>query len=347
MKLEESYQLLLSDTLVPDIFIIEYLPSMDGLAVKLYVYLLLAVRRQRTITEQDMARRMGVDLEQVKVALLELAEHHLILLKEKGMEICDLKTQEIEKTYRPKTTSTPLEILSQTNYSKREKLMADISKTFFQGLMSPSWYTEIDSWFDRYRFDPEVIYALFQECSRRNKLDSKAYISRVAENWSKRQIITYQDLNDYFISYEKISKLSRKIGRKLRKTMTEYDEEIIARWVEKMGYDFDIIELALRKTVKLAQPNLAYIDRILQEWFSHQLRDAEAINKYEDEKAARTGAVRNAANRSGATGASRSPAQPSNVGNFEQREYSEDFFNEFYENMDSDASGKSEGGGSV
>jgi DnaD/phage-associated family protein len=330
VKLEETQKLLLSDTLVPDIFITEYLPALDGLAVKIYIYLLLAVRKNRRITENDLARRMGTDKESIQVALLALSDLKLLDIKADGLEILDVKAQEIERTYRPKTASTPLEIMSQNNvFTQREQLIHDISKTFFQGLMSPSWYAEIDSWFDRYRFEPEVIYALFQECSRRNKLDNRAYISKVAENWSARKIITYQDLNAYFLSYENIKKITRKVGRKLRKTMTEYDEEIVSRWVEKMGYDFDIIELALRKTVKLSQPNLAYIDRILQEWFSHQLRDAVSINAYEEAKAARLSASAN--NRQ----QNQRGSKPANIGNFDQRDYSDDFFNEFYEPLKS------------
>jgi DnaD/phage-associated family protein len=339
MKLEENHKLLLSDTNVPDIFIVEYLPVLDGLAVKAYIYLLLAVRRHRSVTEADLVRRMGSDAESVKIALLQLASHNLILIKEKGLEICDVKSQEIEKVFKPRTSTTPLEMMAQpNNFSRREKLMADLSKTFFQGLMSPSWYTEIDSWFDRYKFEPEVIYALFQECSRRNKLDSKAYISRVAENWAGLNIVTYQDLNAHFLSYEKISRISKKIGRKLRKNMTEYDEEIVTRWVEKMGYDFDIIEIALRKTVKLAQPNLAYIDKILQEWVSHQLKDPAAIEAYEKEKAARAGANRN----SSANLRSGGNQKPANVGNFDQREYSENFLEEFYEPMDDKSNNRAE-----
>lgn len=328
MKLEENQKLLLSDTLVPDIFITEYLPALDGLAVKVYIYLLLALRKNRKVTENDLARRMGVDKEDIKIALLKLSDLKLIEIKSDGLTICDVKAQEIERTYRPKTASTPLEIMAQGNvFSQREQLIRDISKTFFQGLMSPSWYAEIDSWFDRYHFEPEVVYALFQECSRRNKLDNRAYIAKVAENWSIRKIITYQDLNDYFVSYEKIKQITKKVGRKLRKSMTEYDEEIVSRWVEKMGYDFDIIEIALRKTVKLSQPNLAYIDRILQEWFSHQLREAVAINAYEADKAAKYGA---------ASAAKGSASGAGNIGNFSQRDYSEDFLNEFYEPLTKD-----------
>ena len=208
MQIDDSKKLLLSDTLVPDIFVTEYLPALSGLAVKMYIYLLLTAKSNREINESDLARRMGSDVDTVKAALLELAACQLIKKQDHKLTIQDIKALEIEKIYRPRTSSDPQQIASQQNqFSEREKLLSDISKTFFQGLMSPSWYGEIDSWFDRFGFEPEVIYALFQECARRNKLDSKAYISRVAENWSIRGIISYQDLNQYFIDYDKIKKI--------------------------------------------------------------------------------------------------------------------------------------------
>lgn len=338
MQIDESRKLLLSDTLIPDIFITEYLPALDGLAVKLYVYLLLTARNNRQTSEPELARRMGVDPEQIKTATVALASAGLVTIKEKGLEIVDIKALEIEKTYRQRTTSTPLEALdNQSRSSIREKLMADIAKTFFQGLMSPSWYAEIDNWFELYHFEPEVIYALFQECARRNKLDSKAYIAKVAENWAARGIITFKDLNEYFLAYNKVSKACQKIGRKLRKNMTEYDEEIVTRWIEKLGYDFEIIELALRKTVKLTNPNLEFIDRILQEWFSHQLHDSEQVKVYEAEKAARLAVERSRRGASevpaeaGAADNRRSGRKPANIGNFSQRQYSDEFLSDFYE----------------
>jgi DnaD/phage-associated family protein len=331
MQIDESRKLLLSDTLVPDIFITEHLPALDGLAVKLYIYFLLTARSGNSVTEQDLARRLGTEPDAIRSAILELASRGLVALKDKGLEILDIKAAEIEKTYRIKTASTPLEAAeAQAKFTLREKLLADIAKTFFQGLMSPSWYGEIDSWFDRYGFEPEVIYTLFQECARRNKLDSKAYIGKVAENWAARGIKTFNDLNQYFLAHDQVSRASKKIGKKLRRTMTEYDEEYVARWIEKFGYDFDIIELALRKTTKQTNPNLEFIDRILEEWHTHDLKDAESIRQYEASKATRLSAAKK-------TGETVSQERRSgNLGNFPQREYSAEYLESFYEDVTPD-----------
>ena len=324
MQIDESRKLLLSDTMVPDLFILEYLPTLSGIAVKIYLFLLLTVRTSRILTEQDLARRLGQEAEAVRTALLELASADLLHYNDEKIELIDIKAAEIERLYRPRTAAPPHETeRAQKRFDQREKLMGDIARTFFQGMMSPSWYVEIDSWFDLFGFEPEVIYALFQECARRNKLDSKAYISKVAENWSKRGIISFNDLNQYFLDYDKVSKASRKIGKKLRKNMTEYDEEMVARWIEQLGYDFYIIELALRKTTRLSHPNLSFIDRLLQEWFEHNLHDAEAIQAFGTEKAKQITQQRKS--QVGHT------VSQQNRGNFEQRDYSSDYLNSFFE----------------
>lgn len=311
MQVEESRQLLLSDTLVPDVFILEYLAGLDGLAVKTYLMLLFVSRSGRQIGEKDLARRLGVEVEEMRTALVALAAQDLVTLKERSVEIRDIKAHEIERTYRPKTASSPTEVTDSKRDPQREKLLRAIAGTFFQGLMSPSWLMEIDAWLDRFAFTPEVVLALFQECARRGKLENKAYIRTVAENWHKHSIRTFEDLNRYSILRDRVHTLSRKIGRKLHRNMTEYDEEMVARWLEEYGYDFEIIDQALRRTTRAANPNLEFIDRLLREWHAHDLRSAESVIRYEVERAGR--------------GAHQTGRDRANRGNFVERQYSADY----------------------
>ncbi len=328
MQLEEQQKLFLSDTLVPDIFILEYLPALGGLAVKVYIYLLLAIRRRRAVTQTDLVRRMDADMDAVKAAFVELEAAGLIERQEKGYTITDVKAVELARVYRPKTASSPLETeMTGDRDPARVKLLADISKTFYQGLMSPSWFGVIDSWFDRYGFEPEVLYALFQVCKQNNKLGNKNYITSVAEDWGRRGITTFSALNAYFASRERVRGLSRQIARKLRKNISEYDEEYIAKWSDQYGYAFDIIDLALRRAVKIANPNMTYFDGILTEWFSHGLKSKAEIEKYEREKKS----YRSAGRAVMPTG--RGGRKPANVGNFPQRDYSDDFVESLYEDV--------------
>ena len=333
MQFEENQRLFLSDTLVPDIFILEYLPSLGGLAVKIYIYLIMAVRRRKNVTETDLVRRMDSDMDAVKAAFVELESAGLVSRIEKGYAIADVKAIELDRTYRLKTAATPQESAAQgARDPARTKLMNDISKTFYQGLMSPSWYGVIDTWFDRYGFEPEVLYSLFQVCKQNNKLGNKNYIASVAEDWGRRGITTFSSLNTYIESRERVRTASRAIGKKLRKNISEYDEEYVVKWTEKYGYSLDIVDIALRRAVKIANPNMAYFDQIITEWFSHSLKTADEIQKYERDKSAVVAASRSGL-RSAEGGSASRGARPANMGNFQQREYTDEFLDSLYEDV--------------
>jgi DnaD/phage-associated family protein len=332
VHIEVKKRALFSDTQVPDIFITEYLSVLSGTAVKLYLYALTVIKSQQEVHEKDIATGIGCDIDSLKAALIELVSYQLAEYTEKGFLIADIKTFETEKIYKAKTALLPTQILNENGHSKRQEVIADINKTFFSGVMSPSWYGEIDHWFEQYHFEPQVVYALFNECMRRKKLESKAYISKVASNWSGQGIISYEDLNRYFLSIDKIRQMSKKIGQKLRKNITEYDEEIISKWINKMNYQFDIIDLALRKTSKLAHPNLEYANKLMEEWFSRSLKTTDEIVLFEAEKKEKY----LAAKKNELEGTSGTRRKPANVANFDQRQYSNEYFEQMIDDVTKD-----------
>jgi len=81
--------------------------------------------------------------------------------------------------------------------------------------MSPSWYTDIDAWFDRYKFDEDVMLALFQYCFDHKGL-IKPYIEKVAESWKNRNIRNAFDLDNYSIQYKKFKDVRSAIVKKLK-----------------------------------------------------------------------------------------------------------------------------------
>ena len=54
----------------------------------------------------------------------------------------------------------------------------------------------------------------------------------------------------------------------------------IEKWYVDYGYDFSIIELALKKTASTSNPSFAYINRILTDWNDRNLRTIEAVNDF-------------------------------------------------------------------
>ena len=97
--------------------------------------------------------------------------------------------------------------------------------------------------FEQYGFDEYVLKTLLEYCYNISKLD-KNYIETVAENWSKNNIRTKQDLNNYLKRCQNIEILLKKISNIIKRKLTEYEKATIEKWV--CDYDMkgnQIIEL--------------------------------------------------------------------------------------------------------
>ncbi|NLK87529.1 MAG: DnaD domain protein [Clostridiaceae bacterium] len=326
MVFDTNISILYSDTLIPDVFISEYLPSLESDFIKVYIYCLFLSKYRKTPSSDDIAKKLELPTPRVKQALVRLEELGLISrgTNENVMIINDLKEREIKKVYRAKTTSTPEEAeLSSERSKRRSRFISSINNAFFQGVMSPSWYTDIDSWFDKYQFEEDVMFALFKHCYDYKAL-SRQYIAKVADNWHSKNIRNSFDLDKYSMEAKKIKDIRGMIIKKLRKQglLTEYEEAYVERWVSEYGYDGGIIELALKRTTSAVNPSFEYINKILTNWYEKGYKTKEEITAAEGtKKSSDSGKYK-----------PREKAIPQK-GNFEQRKYDDDYFDKLYKDV--------------
>lgn len=323
MIFESVNKILYSDTLIPDIFITEYLPSMHGNFVKVYIYSLFLSKNGKQSTIEDLSKKLELDIDEVKKAIAYLEGVGALKWSNRDIVLTDLKEKEINKIYRMKSASTPEEaLLSSERNKKRNSIISAINNSFFQGVMSPSWYTNVDCWFDRFKFDEDVMYTLFQHCYDHKGL-SPNYIEKVAESWYSKNIKTSFDVDKFYIEYEKLNEIRRNIIKKLKlsRLLTEYEDEYIEKWCIDYKYGFDIIELALRRTTGKTNPSFRYIDAIITEWYNNGLRIKEDIMIYEGKKK-----KERAYNKE-------TQGKKAQDNNFEQRKHDDDYFDNLYKNL--------------
>lgn len=282
MKIETNKSLLLSDTAVTDIFIDEYLMAAEGDFVKVYLYCLFLSKHNKEISMLDLSKKTGLELERVKAAVNYFNKAGLAVTTEKGIILCDLKEKEINRLYNPKLSMSPDDAVDKLNRNKkRSEVITAINNTFFQGIMSPSWYNDIAMILDKYGFEEQVVYSLFRYCYDKHALH-KNYLFTVAEAWYGNKIKTADDLDIYSEKYEKCNKLKKAICKKLGITrkLTEYEEAYVDRWTMEFGYDMDVIEVALQKTTAKTNPNFEYINKIICSWQERGLKNKAEIEKF-------------------------------------------------------------------
>ena len=281
MKLEQNDSpLLFSYTELPDIFFTEYISQTPGDFIKVYLYLLFLSKYGKDIKVNDLSKKLELPLKVIQDAIKFLEEENLLTKKNTGFIINNIQEIELHKLYNPKVTSSPEQLQKTAENQYRAKAIENINNEFFQGIMSPSWYSDIDLWFRKYNFDEEVMIALFRYCFNRSALH-RNYIQAVAEAWAKNNIRTFNDLDIYYEKQEKLKKISKTISKKLGITrqLSQYEEAYIEKWTIEYNYSMDIIEIALKKTTSKANPNFDYLDKLLTDWHDRKFSTIDQIQK--------------------------------------------------------------------
>lgn len=282
MRLEQGDASFIFSTIeLPDIFFTEYLSQSSGDQIKVYLYILFLSKYGKEIRLNDLSKKLNLPLKVIQDAIKYLEDTGLITKRNTGYIVNNLQEIELHKLYHPKTALSPEQILENSKNKYRANAIETISNTFFSGVMSSSWYSDIDLWFQKYNFDEEVMIALFQYCFDHSALHHN-YIETVASAWAKNQIKTFSDLEKYYEKQEKINTIAKTISKKLgfSRQLSQYEQAYVEKWLVDYGYSFDIIEIALKKTTSKANPNFDYIDRILSDWYDHKLKTADEIQKY-------------------------------------------------------------------
>lgn len=315
-------------TAVPGLFIKEYLPGLPAEAVKLYLYLIYASENDVKCDENSLAVILNCDASVVSENIIILESMGLIATDNNTVIIMDIVQKEIDKNYRPRVSARPDDFDS-THLEKKyalSQVQKAISDKFFSGQMTVAWYNEIESWLEKYAFEPEVVFMLFQHCSKKGAM-TRPYISKVAESWGeKHHLRTAEQVDEYVKAYEDYRVFRNEILKKLkwRRNMNVYEEEIVEKWFYTYKYSMEIIELALKKSSAKNNPTLAMFDAIITSWYKNGLKAKCDIEKYEEERKKAFTKVKKQQNKDDAG----QPPVPQ-MNNFTQRNYDEDYLNSF------------------
>ena len=282
MKIKKKDKsMLFSTTEIPDVFFTEYMSEANGDYVKVYLCILFLSKYDKDIKLNDLSKRLNISINIIQSALAFWEEHGLLTKKVNGYILNNIQEIELNKLYSPNLALSPEDIKKNANDQYRAKAIECINNMYFQGIMSPTWYSDIDLWFKKYGFDEQVMISLFDYCFNKSALH-KNYVKTVAEAWSKNNIKTYEDLELYYQKFEKLNKIKKSIAKKLGRysPLTQFEEAYIEKWVIDFNYDLNIINIALKKTTSKANPSFDYLDKLITDWHDKNLKTESDVTNY-------------------------------------------------------------------
>lgn len=282
MKLENAdISSLFSITSIPDIFFSEYLSEASGDFIKVYLYMVFLSKYDKDIKINDLSKKLVLPVKTIQDAVKYWEEQCLITKKNTGYIINNIQEIELHKLYKPKTALSADQLQKSAENQKRAKAIDFINNKYFSGLMPTTWYPEIELWFKKYKFDEEVMIALFGYCFDMSALH-KNYVQAVAEAWSKNNIKTFNDLDIYYEKQEKLKIIAKTISKKLglTRSLTQYEYAYIEKWNIDFGYNLDVIEIALKRTTSKANPNFDYLDKLLTDWHERGFKTPQDVQNF-------------------------------------------------------------------
>ena len=282
MKLERNdLQELFSYTELPDVFFTEYINSAPGDFIKVYLYMVFLSKHGKDVKINDLSKMLSLDFKTIQDAIKYWEDNGVITKKTTGYIINNLQEIELHKLYKPKVSLSADAIKESSQNQYRAKAIENINNQFFQGLMSSSWYSDIELWFKKYGFDEEVMVALFRYCFNHSALH-RNYIQAVADAWKQNNIKTFNELDAYYQKQEKLNILYKSICKKLgyTRTLTQYEQAYVEKWSIDFGFSFEMIEVALKRTTSKSNPNFDYLDKLISDWHDRGFKSVAEIESF-------------------------------------------------------------------
>ena len=325
---------------ISNLFVKEYMPGIGGNALKIYIMLLYGAKIGAKSDEQSIANNLGIDISYVNAGLIELESKGLISREGNELILQDLVEKHIRDNYSPRTAPRPDNATGDST-ADRTHLLRAISDKFFGGQMSQSWYNDIVLWANTYNFCDEVVFMIFQQ--NRDKPMSRPYMKKVMESYGERDIHTVEQMNSWLQKRDIYVKVRSRVASNLKiDPLTVYQEKYIEKWFYEYGYGFDVIDLALKEAAGMNRPSFNLYDALLTNWHEQKLETAEAVKEYissRKKNGSASGLGNGVSGGSGSgngdngrsTSSSGRGGEKKSTNNYEQREYSRDFYDSIYD----------------
>jgi DnaD/phage-associated family protein len=166
---------------------------------------------------------------------------------------------------------------------KYREFNQNLQHIFDKRLLTPQEYLKIYDWLEVLQLPKEVVLMMIRfYLSKKGPKTSINYLDKVAEQWAKDVINTLQKAEEYIEScesyYQDTSAVLKYLG--IRRPPSKAELELYKKWNTKWEFSLNAILQACRETTKTSSPNLGYLDKILENLHTLNLKTPQEIQEY-------------------------------------------------------------------
>lgn len=281
---DDYSELVISQSLLDDIFVVRYLQDLSKEAIVVYLWLNMTAGKNE-FDEKSVKTYRVIPEAKVKEALTELLGAKLIRASKDKFVLEDLKHREVEEYVKIcKARGEAGDIPGMSNSDEHKMLSASISKTFFCGVMDYNYYRLIDKCLYEYRFEGTVCYKLFEEGYQKGILRKYNTMAGIASHWYEKGYTTAEKLEKYLEKNSLKERLVKLCSKTMRKHLTELDIVRINGWVDNLNANEELVAYAFRVNEFRTNLTLMHIETTLKKWFDLGIDTADKAAKLDEEE---------------------------------------------------------------
>ena len=258
--------LLWGATAVPNAFFCEYMPAAPENHVKVYLYGLMCAHGGLPDEEgllSEMAQALHMERGDVERALRYWERCRLVeRISDTPPRYRFVSVQQVMMQRQHMPHDEAYEAFAQAIYAAfgdRRKLHGGETVLAYE-------------WVEQYKLPAEVVIMLIQHMiATRGVHFGFKEAQKVAVELVEQNILTIEEAEAYFVKSETARKGIRKVLRHLGMTgrnPTEDEADLYTKWTLQWGFEPEAILAACKETTKVGNPNLSYLDKVLEGLYS-------------------------------------------------------------------------------
>ena len=262
---------ILDFTPIDNVFIDDYMIDARGDFIKVYIFLLKLGYSNLSCDIEGVASSLNLLQTDVQRALEYWESKSLMKISPSGViEMCSPRVKD--------------EIKSKVYFDNPIKEMFNGIEKLVGRPLSSKELSVYMSFIEDFQFSPELINLLIEYCSSKKKTDIR-YIEKVALSWNDAGIKTLNDAQSHIGKHEdkwvKYRAIINYMGFK-DSEISKPQEDMLEKWLLRFNMSIEVIKEACKISVmRINECNFKYIDTILCDWQSKDVKEVSDIKKTE------------------------------------------------------------------
>lgn len=258
-----------STTSVENKFISKYLPAIDAVAAKVYIYSLYLLQSGASYTLTDLAHSLEIDEDKIKEYFVYLEEIELVsIVCENPFEVKILEAENVAgtpKKFKPE------------KYSDFTKNAQNVLKG---RMISTNEFREYFVLMEEYGFEQNALIMIINYCVNLHGDNIRAaYIKKVAKSFAEDGATTAKKVDEKLSAYTSstpaLINLFNAAGIKKQPDLD--DDKLYKKWTNELGFEDKAIVAAAKH---FKAKNCERLDEALSELYKNRKFDAKEIEDY-------------------------------------------------------------------